>query len=589
MTGGCGGEGRQDLHDWSPGRLQRVIAINANLKDGDYREAVSAASELRDDLRGDTLVAPFELLGAEILLGLGLNGLGEYQEAELVFAGVIQEQESKSLIIPKLFLSALNGLAESYVGRGLHAEAAEAIKKFYHFYENTDDSCNSINLRSDLASALKLDGGLQIESRSFAGARDVLSRAALLYEQLEEDVIGYMTTLYYLGIVEYEINNISLAKKRIDLALKLAATHDQNSSGLFAQISILAAAINLDKGKFEEARHNSREAIFLMKEFYGHQDICLAQPLCNLGHAEMALGNHREAEVRYREALELLVRQFGEERVDVADVLRYLGVLYSDALIDHTMARECFLRACRIYCAQYGEEHIFYRESLWSLACSYAGEGDFKQSLPILVSALALYREDVDEDPLFYVERIFSAIRIAAKANDSGMISDLLGSISEYCRGLGAENEQLVDFYSRLASFLGVIGRKAGARDYFELALKLRRKLSVQDGRDVALYESEFSKWKELLKRAAEQSRISHADTDVMEISHISIPGLKMSSRLDKDLSAEVIAHIVSTAVCHIENNRKEAACQLIEQLIESKEELVVQCDPLNSLYQSLQ
>jgi tetratricopeptide (TPR) repeat protein len=576
-----------EQEEWSEERAELATKFQRLYQRGEFNTALAVALELRELTTNSPYVSAFERLSAQLFIGQSLIGIVDYISARDYFTAVLQEQEEAGVICPTPYASALMGLAQVYIAGRFYSEALKLLSNSISIIGQIQKSLSSQQMMEELANCYTLKGGIELEQGDHVAARDTLIRAIDSFRRAEVRSCGLVTALYYLSLLESEIGNGGFAYKRVRQAVRVAEDLElTGSSSLFAQVSVLRGTLALDRGDFDIARQSFKDAIYTLKSIQGAQHVSVAQPLCNLGHLDVAEQRFDDARKSYKEALELLLPQYGESGREVADVLRYLGRLAFDAFGEFDEAREYFMRACRIYYTEIGEDHVFYRESLWSLGLSHLHCGAVEEALAVMGAAMPLYQQVVKRDPELYLDRLCWYMSTNRQMERFEQVKKMLNQVEEvlvHCRP-GAE---LVDIYCRLGSLFAAEGMKSSARDCFEKAQKMRLSLLGAEAPEITTYEELFKRWKKehaYLSASGENG----SGTDIVELSHLQIPGMNVSTKADSSLEPELVAHLISTAESYAGMNRLDTALLILDELVRPGQESAIVTDAVRNLQQEL-
>jgi eukaryotic-like serine/threonine-protein kinase len=159
-----------------------------------------------------------------------------------------------------------------------------------------------------------------------------------------------------------------------------------------ADIYINLGAIRLDLGHYPEAERYDRQALDIVQNWYGKDNLETATDLTILARALNYQNKSDEARDLLQQSLAIKERAFGKVHPSVASTLNELGSLARKEG-DYPAAEAYFTRMADIYRAVYGEHHYLLATALSNLASVYAVEKQWPRAEKLFRQAVALYTE----------------------------------------------------------------------------------------------------------------------------------------------------------------------------------------------------
>jgi eukaryotic-like serine/threonine-protein kinase len=248
--------------------------------------------------------------------------------------------------------------------------------------------------------------------------------------------------------------------------------------------------------------------------------------MSTIGQVYVKLGLYEAALPLYEKALQTRLETAGEESVEYAESLNYLGVLYN-AKSDYPNAERLFRQALAIRRRVLGKEHIEVARSLGNLAHTLNGKGDTQEAEPLFREAIAMHRKVGGNEQLATTlnnfallldntgkyeeaEKLFKeslAMRRKLLGDDhpdvAGGINNLAGlyrrtnalpaaeqlfneSLTIARKSLGAEHPMVATIMNNLAIVLSSMDKKQAAERLYRTSLEIRRKHFGEENIDVA-------------------------------------------------------------------------------------------------------
>jgi tetratricopeptide (TPR) repeat protein len=171
---------------------------------------------------------------------------------------------------------------------------------------------------------------LEAEGR-FAEAKDAFIEAIAIDERYGEYNTVLATRYNNLGHLELNLGNYRKASNCFIAAIQIGkANFGEGFPDLFFYYNNLALVDLHGWENFEEAKRLFNQAIDVYFKYNENEDDRLARAYCNLGNAELRLGDHSEAKFHLDKALDICTNILGDEHPLLATVCSSLALFYQD-------------------------------------------------------------------------------------------------------------------------------------------------------------------------------------------------------------------------------------------------------------------
>ncbi|BCG62921.1 MAG: hypothetical protein methR_P0592 [Methyloprofundus sp.] len=147
------------------------------------------------------------------------------------------------------------------------------------------------------------------------------------------------------------------------------------------------------QGHFEEAIPYAKEICVLCEQYHGANDINTLTSIENLASLYRNLLNYDQAELLYKQTLNIRQETLGMEHLDTAYSLNKLGLLYYD-MGNFSKATPLFQQALKIREQELGNQDVETATSQNNLAMIYHASGEYKLAEPLYLKALKTTQEE---------------------------------------------------------------------------------------------------------------------------------------------------------------------------------------------------
>ena len=204
-----------------------------------------------------------------------------------------------------------------------------------------------------------------------------------------------------------------------------------------------------------------------------------------LGSVYDALGEHTKAEVQLRQALALRKKVFGDEHLQVADSLHWLGAsLYHQRRASE--AEALFRQTLILRGKLLGRENIQVAESMNNLALALSLKGETNEAVSLQREAVALHVKLLGSNHLGTATTVQNlAYDLMRQGKYAEAETQFRWVLDAYRRIQGTNHPDVAKALHSLASALREQGRNAEAETLFRDALRLKRELYGPDHDEV--------------------------------------------------------------------------------------------------------
>ena len=281
---------------------------------------------------------------AQLALGKLLCDLGQYEQAEKHFIGLLAEPNGEDMAWIEF------NLGRTYYFQGRWGDA----KKYYN---------------------RAYDRMMEVEPTRVKDSIHVINN---------------------MGGVFKRQGNLDEAMKYYQKALKLREKHVPDDC-----IGIASCLVNIgdvldDQGKFHDAMKKYRDALDIQQKVYPSGHIDTAGTLNNIGNIYYRFGEYGNALKHYEQALEMRKKSYPEGHSQIAASLNNIGTIlriqkhYEEALETHK-------RALDIRKKFYRSGHVSIGDSLNNIAVCYEDQNDRRKAVEYYEKALEVYEKFLPE------------------------------------------------------------------------------------------------------------------------------------------------------------------------------------------------
>ena len=291
--------------------------------------------------------------------------------------------------------------------------------------------------------------------------------------RLRADLLGT------LGRVYQKLGSYERAGELLGEAEQLREDGGGDTAALAASRRDLAA-LELERGRLDEARELANEALRLARETEAADPraaaaLATARCLRILAEAELALANAGAAEKHFLEALEIGRRHTGPDAEEVSFTRNSLGELYYRQG-DFAKARQIFAEVLATRHRTLGADHPDLATSLNNLAVAELALGNGSAARDRLREVLQIRRQVFGENHDAVANSLNNLAAIEAELGDlPAAVADLGAALAISRQVFGGAHPVVAGYLNNLGSFELRLGRFAEAGRYYQEALAMRR------------------------------------------------------------------------------------------------------------------
>ncbi len=317
------------------------------------------------------------------------------------------------------------------------------------------------------------------DQRMYAQARE-LAKQALKFARQEigprDAIIGRWH--HYVGMTYEAVGGYATSaeleyKRGIEIYRLYPIQQDVALTTTLTRLGMLYKAM----GDYKQAEPLFQEALAIRRRVLGEQHPAHARSLNNLAALYHGMGDYVRAEVLYQEALTIRRRVLGANHAGYATSLNNLGLLYKE-MGEYTRAEPLYQEALVIRRRVLGVNHSAYAASLNNLAALYRAMGDYLQARQLYQEAHEIGKRVLGEQHPDH----------ARSLNNLGLFYEEMG---EYARAevlyqealditkrvLGNTHPTYATSLDRLGGLYHNVGDYARAEVLYQEALTIRRRV----------------------------------------------------------------------------------------------------------------
>ena len=437
----------------------------------------------RGTMRITTELRDQPVIQAKLLHAIGhaYYGLGDYARADTILRKSIQTFEIQKKALPREFVFSLSDLAKTLQEAGSLKEAEELAKKAF------DTSRKAFGLQ-DVTTLICLTriGSIQMAAGKHANALKNIQKALEIRKKiLPKNHPDIADNLNELGLLSKRLGKFQDAEayyqKAIDMKKRL---HGLEYSTTAITINNLAVLYET-QGRFALADSLHRQVLEIFTKIHGPEHPRVLYSLNNLGVLLTKQGRYDEAEQFLQRALSLRKKILGEHHRLVAATANNLAVNYMKKG-DYRKADSLYEEAIDIIETTLGHEHRLVPLYQTNRANILNLTGKVAKAESLLTSALKTNHKIYGEKH-WQIARNLNAwgTNQLKKRNYEEAERYYKEALTMFIETLGPEHYRVAGVYLNLAKLYQQIGKFKDARDKFEKAVGLKRKILRKDHPDL--------------------------------------------------------------------------------------------------------
>jgi CHAT domain-containing protein len=310
-----------------------------------------------------------------------------FKEARTVSDKTIGERHAE-------YANALDNLASVYYSTGQYAKAEPLFVQALEIRRRALGEKHAW-----VASTMWRMGQLYAATNQYVNAEKMYVQSAEIGKQLYGPSAAYAHTLDTLGKFYFRRDDFTKAERVFQEAGEVYRTAYGEKHKKYADNLHNLAYVYRVTGAFGRAEPLAQKAVDIYR-LLGNQPIDLAMSLDLVAKLRREMGDYREAETLYRQALTIIKEKLGEKDPLYAFVLNNLGVMYID-VGDYAQGERLCRAQAEIAKGLPGEKES-YATSLANLGAIYRYVGDYAKAEALMRQALEVRKEASGENSMDY-------------------------------------------------------------------------------------------------------------------------------------------------------------------------------------------
>ncbi len=277
--------------------------------------------------------------------------------------------------------------------------------------------------------------------------------------------------LLLMGLLRADLGEHDQAQQHLRRALELSLSHGADTIGV-ETLSVLASLVAVDQAETNAGLWLGEVAHGLVERV--DSDLRLkAQVFTAMGEVRGARGEYSQGEARFRQAIDLLSREFGEDHLTLAEPLDGLGVMLrrQDRAEE---ASEQYLRALELRRRWQGKQHPQVAHQLINLAAVMNSRKRYEQAVRYGTDALAiLERDPAPRDEEIAHARTNLGASLAKLDRHDEAQHELKHAVAAWESVLGPQHPKVATACINLAAILIDSDRREDSLEQYERALSI--------------------------------------------------------------------------------------------------------------------
>lgn len=310
-----------------------------------------------------------------------------------------------------------------------------------------------------------------MERREYERAIKVLSEGEAAARAKPEDPAQLVLMLTNKGAVLHALSKYGAALQCVQEAEVLARRTMGEWDPHYGKVLEALGQCYRSVGDLPLAKEQFERALVIFSESLGGASRESLASKCNIGHAQMDLGEYAEAEATLVNTLEAQAEHLGESDLDTIHTVKTLGVLYK-SLGDYEGAYSYLSHAVNLYGTLLGEAHPNYARALDTLADLYIEMGWFAEAERHYLHCLSVFAATPGVDSEEYAASLTGLARAYDYQNRFGdSEKSFQQAVAILRRILGAQHSTLASALHSLGRLYYVMGRYDDAVVCFQQSL----------------------------------------------------------------------------------------------------------------------
>ena len=216
-------------------------------------------------------------------------------------------------------------------------------------------------------------------------------------DESDENIFDYVSAFENLGLIYSETGEFNKALPLLQRVVELFRKQGDDSGDHLARAITNEAGLHERIGDYFYAKAKYEEALSVMENAAGKNNLSYARILNYLAKCNKNLGVYHEALPQYKEAISLVERIAGKQHPFYSTVLNNIGKLY-ERLYDYEKAEKIFIECLDLSRIGFGEYHPKHALANRNLADVYKNQGKFNEAVPLTLKAIQIWTDYYGDD-----------------------------------------------------------------------------------------------------------------------------------------------------------------------------------------------
>jgi tetratricopeptide (TPR) repeat protein len=420
-----------------------------------------------------------------MLLTSGLAAYALIQRAAAQKQTARAESEAEAAIRTTNFLIGLFRIIDPSEARGNTVTAREVLDKGAARIDT--ELANQPGIQATIMDTV---GTVYMGLGLYGEARPLLDRAVETRRKLKETTPEVLSeSLIHLADLQtLQAEDASAEKAYLEAATLLAA-HPKVRSNQIALANTLygLGTVLYSQGRYSDAEHRFRQALLLQRRLYGQKHGDIARSLKDLARALDDDGDLKSALPLMQSAVTMQRELRGSEpHPDLADAINDLGLLLEENG-DYDQSEKMYRESIAMFRRLFGDKHPEVAEGLNNLASALLDQGDLVNAETTYRQALAMKRELLGNNHPDVANTLNNiAFVLDSRGDAAGALVTEREALRIYQEAFHGDHEKVAAVTNRIGLWLTLAGEYGEAERYLQEGLAMRRRLFGDAHPDVA-------------------------------------------------------------------------------------------------------
>lgn len=470
-----------DAKQFNTARVDLAGALRSN---GMQEEARAILVDSLADFRKGPAVTPGELAWVLGELGISMEELGHFKEAEAAFTEAYDLRKKDPSDTVQLALAAHN-LGDLYRRINKMAQAEELLKQASQLYAS-----RPVNQATTIGTLGML---YENEGRYKDAEAELKESLRLDLANLPPDHPDVVRSRNNLGTFYTRMGRFAEAREQLTQCLEInrSTFHGDHPRVAFALNNLGLVDEAIDRN--EEALAEYSEAIAMQRRILSANSPDIAITLNNLGLIKVKLSRLSDAEKDLQDAIDIRKRTFGGDHPDVAQALNNLSTVYEHEG-RYEEAEKVLREALTKYQKSEGENHPDAAMAMNNLANVLREMGRFPEAESLERKSAALHhaaQPDGSDGEAKALENLSLLLMQTGRYQEGLTSAEAASAILE--RLYASRSLELATVEGDISAALTSLGRWNEAADHARKALATTKEILPADHADVATRESNLA------------------------------------------------------------------------------------------------